>query len=105
MEIDEIIEDDNRWYHSSFGFGLGLGLAALGIGLGFGGCTYLSDRYLSNRSTPKIIIVNHPHSKVQQKDFNNNGVLETYHEIDGVKYFSEIDGKSLESNLDQDSSK
>lgn len=36
---------------------------------------------------------------LQKKDLNNNGIPELYYEIGGKKYFTEIDGKNVESLL------
>ena len=38
---------------------------------------------------------------VQEKDLNNNGMPETFYEINNRKYFSRIDGQDLEESLKQ----
>ena len=36
---------------------------------------------------------------LQEKDLNNNGIPEKFYEINGQKYFLEIDGKTLEDKI------
>ena len=51
------------------------------------------------------LVSNYPYKKlentqtIQQRNLNVNPLPETYVEINGVKYFSAIDGNSLEKDL------
>ena len=51
------------------------------------------------------LVSNYPYKKlentqtIQQRNLNVNPLPETYVEINGVKYFSAIDGNSLEKEL------
>lgn len=84
------------WYTSffpnSFRFFSGLGILAVSCGLGIGGCNYISSK--SNPSYDR------PHSiQVHGEDIHRDGSgLERYVIFGGERYFSEFNGRKLDTN-------
>jgi len=83
-----------RWYNSETGVGVSGGLIVLLLGvIGFGTYLYLerNSEAVKARESFKI--------SIEERDLNGDGKLERYIEFNGQKYFSTVDGKSLEENL------
>lgn len=82
-----------EWYKGEFAIGMSIAAVALATSLGTGGCKYLrSMAKARDANTARL-------SSPMQRDLNGNNMLEKYIEINGIKYFSEIDGKNLEDSL------
>jgi hypothetical protein len=90
-----------KWYTSVFathlGQGIGIGAIILCSAFGLHLCDSPNSRdiELERVKNQKQIYILH------EKDLNGNQSSEIYLELEGKKYFSDIDGKNLEATLNK----
>ena len=88
---------EQSWYNSIFfgniGYGVGIAIFLLGFGYAIRGCKGPSfcDVEIAKARAGYVL---------QEKDLNNNGLVEKFYQIDGKKAFVAIDGKDLEKKLE-----
>jgi len=90
----------DRWYDSTIAEGVGIGAIILATTFGFGkgcGCTVNSSTSLNELEMARI----EKGYTLKQEDLNGDGNSELFYEINGVKYFSIIDGRNLEDTLNE----
>ena len=85
----------SEWYKSDAATIVAVGIAILTTGLGIGGCNMLLNKGEAEKERAKIGYA------IQERDLNGNGINEQFYEINGKKYFLKIDGKNLESTLNE----
>ena len=79
-----------------------IGVAIAGISIGIG-AILVSSAYRGGKAG--VARLELEKAKVergyvpQERDLNENGLLERFYEVNGEKYFLEIDGKNLEETL------
>jgi len=89
-----------KWYSSGLGVGAGLGIFVFMAFVGYGQYRKLESQNILEPLN-RVNKANKPYSMqfVLERDLNGNGKPERFTEIDGVKYFSTIDGTNLEKSL------
>jgi len=92
-----MVPDDNKLVSNdktNMYTGIGVGVACFGILAGIGSCGYFLDKGMAEKISAKLMY----ESKIHQKNVVQGISPETFIEIDGIRYFSTIDGKLLEES-------
>jgi len=88
--------EEQRWYNSNFSNMVGCGVLIFSFAFLLRSCgqpssgTGYYDVQLERVKQEYVL---------QEKDLNGDGKTERFYEIEGTKYFSDIDGKNLENFL------
>ena len=89
-------ETEQKWYNSGFfslvGGGLGVAAVIVAMGISIPKCQRVDNNDIELERAKAGYAL-------QESDLNNNGKPEEFYEIGGQKYFSKIDGKSIEKSL------
>lgn len=80
--------------------GIGVGAAALGICVGIGSCfSFIGNTDAEVMRARAEVRALKETPVIYQKDLDSNGLVETFYEIDDVKYFSTVNGRIVEDML------
>lgn len=78
------------------GAGIGALIAGVGVAIAVGvyssGRENIAEMQLEKARVERGYVL-------QERDLNNNGLPERFYQVDGKKYFLEIDGENLEGTL------
>ena len=87
---------EERWYNSNIATGIGWGAVILAATFGFGKGCGCNSPGMGGYSASELEMARIEQGyTIQQKDLNGDGKPEIFCEIDGIRYFSSIDGKPV----------